>query len=168
MHRFLAGTAILAAALLAGAVTLAQTAAPKERIQRGEYLAAIMDCGGCHTPGMFLGKPDMGRKFAGSEVGFQIPGLGTFYPPNLTSDTETGLGRWSEQDIAKAVRTGARPDGRMLAPAMPYQSYAKLTDADALALASYLKSLSAIRNKVAAPAGPSEKAPGPYLTVANP
>jgi len=56
----------------------------------------------------------------------------------------------------------------MLAPAMPYQSYAKLTDADALALASYLKSLPAIRNQVPALAGPSEKAPGPYLTVASP
>ncbi|HEV2508878.1 cytochrome c [Bosea sp. (in: a-proteobacteria)] len=168
MHRFLAGTATLAAALLTATITQAQTAAPKERIQRGEYLANIMDCAGCHTPGIFLGKPDMARKFAGSEVGFQIPGLGTFYPPNLTPDADTGLGRWSEQDIVKAVRTGARPDGRMLAPAMPYRSYAKLTDADALALASYLKSLPAIRNQVPALAGPSEKAPGPYLTVASP
>jgi mono/diheme cytochrome c family protein len=168
MHKFLAGTAILAAALLTASVIQAQTAVPKERIQRGEYLANIMDCAGCHTPGIFLGKPDMARKFAGSEVGFQIPGLGTFYPPNLTPDAETGLGRWSEQDIVKAVRTGARPDGRMLAPAMPYQSYGKLTDADALALASYLKSLPAIRNQVPALAGPSEKAPSPYLTVASP
>lgn len=168
MHKFLASTAILAAALLTATVIQAQTAAPKERIQRGEYLAAIMDCGGCHTPGIFLGKPDMARRFAGSEVGFQIPGLGTFYPPNLTPDAETGLGRWSEQDIVKAVRTGTRPDGRMLAPAMPYQSYGKLTDTDALALASYLKSLPAIRNQAPALAGPSEKAPGPYLTVASP
>lgn len=168
MHKVLVAPAILAAVLLTGAAAHAQTTAPKERLQRGEYLAAIMDCGGCHTPGIFLGKPDMARKFAGSEVGFQIPGLGTFYPPNLTPDAETGLGRWSEQDIVKAVRTGARPDGRMLAPAMPYQSYGKLTDADALALASYLKSLPAIRNQAPALAGPSEKAPGPYLTIATP
>ena len=99
--RFLAfATAVLLAASLADA----QTRAPQERIQRGEYLAAIMDCGGCHTPGVFLGKPDMARKFAGSEVGFKIPGLGTFFPPNLTPDRETGLGAWSEQDIIKAVR----------------------------------------------------------------
>ena len=43
-----------------------------------------MDCTSCHTPGTFLGKPDMQRLLAGSEVGFQIPGLGIFYPPNLT------------------------------------------------------------------------------------
>jgi mono/diheme cytochrome c family protein len=168
MYKFPTGAAILAAALLAGAAAQAQTAAPKERLQRGEYLAAIMDCAGCHTPGILLGKPDMARKFAGSEVGFQIPGLGIFYPPNLTPDKETGLGSWSEQDIVKAVRTGARPDGRMLAPAMPYQSYSKLTDADALALASYLKSLPPVRHQAPMLAGPSEKATGPYLTVVAP
>jgi hypothetical protein len=51
---------------------------------------------------------------AGSEVGFQIPGLGIFYPSNLTPDRETGIGTWSEADIIKAVRAGVRPDGRQL------------------------------------------------------
>src|SRR5215207_8678653 len=101
----------------------------------------IMDCTGCHTPGTFLGKPDMQRPLAGSEVGFGTPGLGIFYPPNLTPDPETGLGQWTEADIVKAVRTGERPDGRELAPMMPWRSYAALTDDDALALAAYLKSL---------------------------
>jgi mono/diheme cytochrome c family protein len=85
----------------------------QSQTQRGEYLVTIMDCTGCHTPGTFLGKPDMQRPLAGSEVGFQIPGLGIFYPPNLTPDPETGLGKWSEADIIKAVRTGVRPDGRL-------------------------------------------------------
>src|SRR6266404_1953789 len=109
--------------------------ATQERVKRGQYLASLMDCGGCHTSGALLGKPDPQHYLAGSEVGFQIPGLGIFYPPNLTSDRETGLGAWSEADIVKAVRTGERPDGRMLVPAMPYQSYGKLTDSDAFALA---------------------------------
>ena len=43
--------------------------------------------------------PDMMRYLGGSEVGFEIPGLGTFYPPNLTPDPETGLGNWSEEQI---------------------------------------------------------------------
>lgn len=140
----------------------------QDRVKRGEYLATIMDCGGCHTPGVFLGKPDGQRAFAGSEVGFQIPGLGIFYPPNLTPDPETGLGRWSETDIVKAVRTGVRPDGRVLAPVMPYSHYGRLTDADALALASYLKSLKPVRNQVPAITGPSEKAKAPYLAVVMP
>jgi mono/diheme cytochrome c family protein len=104
----------------------------------------------------------------GSEVGFQIPGLGIFYPPNLTSDRETGLGNWSEAEIVAAVRTGVRPDGRELAPAMPWRAYAALNDADAQALASYLKSLKPIANKVPDPVGPGQTPPGPYLTVVVP
>ncbi len=130
------------AALVSGGVLMAGVPATAQtQTQRGEYLVTIMDCTGCHTPGTFLGKPDMQRPLAGSEVGFQIPGLGIFYPPNLTPDPETGLGKWSEADIIKAVRTGVRPDGRQLAPVMPYHSYGKLTDADAKALVSYLKSI---------------------------
>ena len=156
------GGLLLAAAAPAGA------AENPAQIKRGEYLAAIMDCSGCHTPGVFLGKPDMARRLAGSEVGFQIPGLGIFYPPNLTPDKETGLGNWSEADIIKAVTKGERPDGRVLAPAMPYHAYASLTAADAKALASYLKSLKPIANQVPAPVGASGKASAPYLTVVAP
>jgi len=132
---------------------------------RGEYLAAIMDCGGCHTEGALAGKPDSALRLAGSTIGFGAPGLGIFYPPNLTSDPETGLGDWSEADIVKAVRTGERPDGRELAPMMPWRSYAVLTDEDALALAAYLKSLPPVRHAVPPPTGPDEKPPAPYLGV---
>jgi mono/diheme cytochrome c family protein len=159
---------LLGALLLGTGLALAGTTASPERLKRGEYLAQIMDCGGCHTPGVLLGRPDLQRPLAGSEVGFQIPGLGVFYPPNLTSDWETGLGAWSEADIVRAVRTGVRPDGRILAPAMPYGSYGRLTDADAQALASYLKSLKPVRNQAPAMIGGSEKPSAPYLTVAMP
>lgn len=158
----------LAGLMLAGALATPSLAADTAQVKRGAYLAAIMDCGGCHTPGIFLGKPDASRPLGGSEVGFQIPGLGIFYPPNLTPDVETGLGRWSADDIIKAVRTGERPDGRILAPAMPYHSYARLTDPDAKALAAYLKSLKPVSNQVPAPVGPAGKASAPYLTVTMP
>jgi hypothetical protein len=152
----------LASAMFVGDSRVAGAAAP-----RGEYLARIMDCGGCHTTGVFLGEPDPARYLGGSEVGFLIPGLGIFYPPNLTPD-ETGLGAWSEDDIIRAVRTGVRPDGRELAPAMPWHSYAALTDEDAMALATFLKSLPPVQNKVPGPFGPGEEAGAPYLTVAMP
>jgi mono/diheme cytochrome c family protein len=135
---------------------------------RGQYLATIMDCTGCHTPGTLLGKPDHARPLAGSEVGFQIPGLGIFYPPNLTPDRESGLGEWTTDQIVKAVRTGERPDGRILVPVMPYHSYAALTDEDAKDLASYLKTLRPVRNKVPGPIGETETSPAPYLTVVAP
>ena len=135
---------------------------------RGEYLARIMDCAGCHTPGALIGKPDPARNLAGSEIGFHIPHLGYFYPPNLTPDRETGLGAWSEADIVRAVRTGVRPDGRVLAPAMPWHAYAALNDQDAHALARHLKSLKPVRNAVPPLAGPGTPPPSPYLTVVAP
>lgn len=153
---------------LIGLLTGTNPAVSDALINKGEYLATIMDCAGCHTTGVFFGKPDPERHLAGSEVGFQIPGLGIFYPPNLTPDRETGLGAWSEEDIVKAVRTGERPDGRILAPAMPYQHYGRMTDADAYALAVYLKSLKPVRHQVPAITGAAEKPAAPYLTVVVP
>ncbi|MEQ9491263.1 MAG: cytochrome c [Alphaproteobacteria bacterium] len=137
-------------------------------MNRGEYLARIMDCGGCHTPGALMGAPEMERQLTGGNVGFAIPGLGIFYPPNLTSDEETGLGLWTVDEIVAAIRTGERPDGRVLAPAMPYHAYSAMTDNDARALATYLAGLPAVANSVPAPVGPDEAAPLPYLTMAMP
>jgi mono/diheme cytochrome c family protein len=157
------------AALLAIAAWPAAAQQPdRATLARGAYLAAIMDCGGCHTGGAMIGKPDPKLALAGSEVGFQIPGLGTFYPPNLTPDRETGLGSWSAAEIVTAVRTGVRPDGRILAPVMPWHAYAALTDADAAALAAYLKSLPPVRNAVPPLTGPTETPPAPYLAVVVP
>lgn len=140
----------------------------EDAIARGEYLVGIMDCSGCHTNGALAGKPDPALYLSGSGIGFEIPGLGIFYPPNLTPDPETGLGQWSETDIITAIRAGVRPDGRELAPAMPWRSYAALTDADAQAVAAYLKSLPPVRSAAPPPVGPGEKVPAPYLTVVMP
>ena len=126
-------------------------------IERGKYLVALGGCHDCHTPGYFRGKPDTARYLAGSEVGFEIPGLGVFYGPNLTPDQETGLGQWSTEDIAIAITKGRRPDGRELAPSMPWQAFANLTRQDVLAIASFLKSLPPVKNKVPGPFGPTEK-----------
>ena len=150
------------------AILAAGPAAAESKLERGKYLATIMDCTGCHTPGALIGKPDMARYLGGADVGFQIPTVGVFYAPNLTPDRETGLGAWSEQEIIDAVRKGVRPDGRMLAPMMPYPSYGAMSDADAAALAAYLKSLPPVRHKAPGPVGPAEKAPAPYLTLVVP
>lgn len=97
-----------------------------------------------------------------------LPGLGIFYPPNLTPDPETGLGAWTIAQIVTAIRTGVRPDGRILAPIMPYHSYAVLTDEDARSLGSHLKAVKAIRNKVPGPVADGQTAPAPYLAVIAP
>lgn len=142
----------------------AQAFADDALLARGRYLAQIMDCGGCHTDGALIGQPDSKLELAGSSIGFELPGLGYVFPPNLTSDSETGLADWSVEDIKRAVITGERPDGRILA-VMPWPSYAALTPEDATALASYIKSLPPIRHPVPPMTGASERAPGPVLTV---
>jgi mono/diheme cytochrome c family protein len=131
-------------------------AAGREQVLRGKYLVTLGLCNDCHTPGYFFGKPDMGRFLGGSEVGFDIPGLGVFHGPNLTPDNETGLGRWSADDIVRAIQTGVRPDGRVLAPVMPWHAFAELAKQDAHAIAAFLKSLPPVSNKVPGPFGPTE------------
>jgi mono/diheme cytochrome c family protein len=148
-------------------LALLPLSAQADDLDRGKYLVTIMGCTDCHTPGHFLGQPDMARFLGGSDVGFEIPGLGTFYGPNLTPDP-TGLGGWTTEEIATTIRTGTRPDGRQLAPAMPWMGYAALTDEDALVIAAYLKSLPPVANEVPGPFGPGEPTGGFALKVVAP
>jgi hypothetical protein len=98
----------------------------------------------------------MTRFLGGSDVGFALPGAGVFVGPNLTSDKETGLGGWTAPQIVAAITTGTLPDGRILAPVMPWRDLSHLTKSDALAIAAYLKSLPPVSHKVAGPFGPTE------------
>ena len=130
--------------------------AADKSVERGRYLVELGGCVHCHTPGYFLGKPDMARRLGGSDVGFYVPDLGTFYGPNLTPDKETGLGRWTTNEIVIALTTGKRPDGRELAPIMPWRSFAELSKNDARAIALYLKSLPPVSHRAPGPFGPNE------------
>ncbi len=143
----------ITAACLRSAAALASDA----QIARGKYLVQLGGCEHCHTPGYLLGKPDAARRLGGSDVGFEVPGLGTFVGPNLTPDKDTGLGNWTREEIVTAIQTGVLPDGRVLAPIMPWGSFASLTKADATAIAVYLKSLPAVKNQVPGPFGPSQR-----------
>jgi mono/diheme cytochrome c family protein/uncharacterized protein YjiS (DUF1127 family) len=127
------------------------------QVERGKYLVGLGGCNDCHTPGYFFGKPDMTRFLGGSEVGFEIPGLGVFHGPNLTPDPQTGLGTWSAAEIATAITTGKRPDGRILAPIMPWHAFANLTRQDVQAVVAFLQSLTPVRNQVPGPFGAGEK-----------
>ncbi|MDP3658739.1 c-type cytochrome [Phenylobacterium sp.] len=143
-------------------------AAPESSIDRGKYLVAVMDCNGCHDANAFGPTPGTPATFlAGADVGFHLPGLGVFYPPNLTPDPEAGLGKWSEAEIVAAIRTGQRPDGRVLAPIMNWRTYANLTDADAMSVALYLKSLPPSPHRTPALGSP-QTVKAPYLTVVTP
>jgi mono/diheme cytochrome c family protein len=124
----------------------------------GQYLVELSGCGHCHTPGHFRGKEDASRELGGSDVGFEVPGVGTFVGPNLTPDKETGLGKWTDQQIAAAIRSGVRPDGRVLSPVMPWPNFNHMSDTDVQAIITYLRTLKPVRNKV----------PGPYRAGEEP
>lgn len=149
--------------------------ATTDAVKRGGYLVVVAGCDDCHTPGTFYGAPDHSRRLSGSELGWKGP-WGTSYPRNLTPDRETGLGSWSEHDIVKALRTGMRPDGRVLLPPMPWPNYAQMSDADAYAIAAFLKSLPPIAHtppSISPPDTPSQGAalvlpPAPAWDVRQP
>src|ERR1700758_261015 len=153
--------------LVLGFISIRAVAADN-RVARGEYLVRFGGCNDCHTPGYFLGKPDSSRFLGGSDVGFDLPGLGTFVGPNLTPDDKTGLGNWSRDQIIAAIQTGVRPDGRILAPIMPWRAFAGLTKSDASAIADYLKSLPPVSHNVQGPFAPGDKPPGPRMMVVFP
>src|SRR5436190_7453582 len=152
-------TAVHLAFLTASMIALpAFTAmADDPRTERGKYLVTLGGCNDCHTPGYFLGNPDMSRFLGGSDVGFEIPGQGGFVGPNITPDKKTGIGSWTPEQIVTSIQTGQRPDGRILAPIMPWHAIAPLTADDALAIASFLQSLNPVSNQVPGPFKPGEK-----------
>ena len=154
MSRKVVRSALAAVALIALSAAAAQA---QSAVERGKYLVVLGGCTDCHTPGYFFGKPDMARYLGGSEVGFEIPGLGVFLGRNITPDKESGIGNWSDAELVTAMTTGKRPDGRMLAPIMPWHALANLTKDDAMAITVFLKSLKPVSNKIPGPFGPGEK-----------
>jgi mono/diheme cytochrome c family protein len=145
------------AAAIAAATTFVPTARAESPVERGAYLVVIAGCNDCHTPGFFFGKPDKDKFLGGSDVGFEIPGLGVFNGRNITPDKDTGLGAWTDEQIATAITTGKRPDGRQLAPIMNYAAFSQMTKADVSAVVAYLRSIPAVNNKVPGPFKPGEK-----------
>jgi alcohol dehydrogenase (quinone), cytochrome c subunit len=99
-----------------------------EQISRGEYLAHAANCVACHSA-------KDGAAYAGGR-GMGSP-LGVMYTTNITPDPATGIGSYSEEDFARALREGVAKDGHHLYPSMPYPSYAKVSDEDIEALFSY-------------------------------
>ncbi|HEX2138952.1 MAG TPA: cytochrome c [Woeseiaceae bacterium] len=149
---------------LAAAWPLSGRADDSDAVARGKYLVTIMDCIGCHTDGYLVGKPDPDRYLAGSSIGFGGPD-GIVYPSNLTSHRENGIGAWSDEEIIAAIRAGQRPDGRTLAPVMPWPNYASLTDGDARAIVAYLRTVPANDYRPPRPVAAGQKAPSPYMVV---
>jgi mono/diheme cytochrome c family protein len=155
------------AVLAASSLTVLAVTNDKEAA-RGKYLVNLAGCTDCHTPGYFLGKPDSSRFLAGSDVGFRVPGAGTFIGRNLTPDEDTGIGLWTIEQIVTAFTTGVRPDGRTLARVMPWTHYAELDASDKKAIAVYLKTLPPVRRLIPGPFGADEEPPTLTWTITAP
>ena len=110
----------------------ARAVATKGDPARGKDVFALAGGCGCHTP-------DKGPVAAGG-VEIKTP-FGTFFSSNVTPDQETGIGAWSDLEIARAIRSGTLRDGSVEAPVMPYQEYAGMADDDLRDLIAYLRTL---------------------------
>lgn len=134
--------AALAAASLLG---IDAAAAADERVERGRYLVEVIGaCGNCHTP-MGPEGPDTSRHLAGG----MVMDMGVFQavPANITPDPETGMGAWSDAEIARAIREGVRPDGSLIGPPMPYPLYHGIADDDLMAMVAYLRTVPPVVNE---------------------
>jgi mono/diheme cytochrome c family protein len=112
-------------------------AAGSASVERGRYLVRAANCFSCHTA------PD-GAPYAGGRP-IETP-FGTLYSSNITPDPETGIGRWSADDLWRALHEGKSRDGTLLYPAFPYAYYTRLRRADADAMFAYLRTVPAVRH----------------------
>jgi mono/diheme cytochrome c family protein len=118
------------------------------RLERGRYIVeGVAHCFECHsdvdweTPG---GQPREGRKGSGTE--FAKYGFPWLVAPNITPDSETGAGTWTDDQFARAIREGLGHDGRRLFPVMPYKYFRQMSDEDLASVIVYVRSIEPVRN----------------------
>lgn len=133
----------------ARATTNRQFERTPERLAHGRYLVlGLAGCESCHTPKDWKthGAPNLpGMELAGQLL--TLPDLpGNIVASNLTPDPETGAGRWSDDEIARAIREGIGHDGRTIFPLMPYTAYQTISDEDLASIVVYLRSVAPVRN----------------------
>lgn len=142
---------IVAAGLVALALTwrpaIALIAVPSpsrfapDQVARGAVLAKLGDCAVCHTR-------DGGRPLAGARA-LATP-FGTLYSDNLTPDPVSGIGRWSREAFRRAMKDGVSQSGAHLYPALPYEHFTHVTDADLDALYAFLMTRRPVRQEAPA------------------
>ena len=137
-------TLVIALCALAASSAAAED---KALIGRGKYLMdSIVACGNCHVQRGEKGQPLLDKGLSGGMVFDEAPFKA--YAPNITPDAETGIGRWTDAQLAKAIREGIRPDGSVIGPPMPIMFYRGLADGDLKAIVAYLRAQPAMKNKV--------------------
>ncbi len=158
----------------------------EELLKRGSYLVNAGGCDDCHSPKTFGPEgpvPDMSKRFSGSPADAKLPPIdpkatqpggwllfssdltvavgpwGISFAANLTPDSATGIGAWTEEMFIQALRKGkhmGQDGGRPILPPMPWPGIGKHTDEDLKAMFAYFKSQTAISNRVPSAMPPTE------------
>ncbi|MDQ3068268.1 MAG: cytochrome c [Acidobacteriota bacterium] len=122
------------------------------RLARGKYLAeGPAHCFHCHSEHDFT-KVESPIKEGMKGAGWfmeEAPGLGKVVAPNITPDRETGIGNWTDDEIARAIREGVGRDGTALFPIMPYENFKQMSEEDLASIVVYLRTIPAVRNQLA-------------------
>ncbi|WP_249148036.1 c-type cytochrome [Bradyrhizobium jicamae] len=137
--------------LVSVAGILSVTAQAETPVERGHYLVeGVLTCGNCHSPSGPGGVIDSTKLYSGGPQTWDEPTF-TVRGANITPDAASGIGKWSDDDIKKALSEGIRPSGGPLAPIMPYGFYKIFTTGDLEAIVAYLRSVPAVSNAVQPP-----------------
>jgi mono/diheme cytochrome c family protein len=118
------------------------------QVDRGKYLVdGPTACGACHTgrSSGVLTDPEEPRLYLAGGNTLEDVGNYKLYVPNITSDAETGLGKWSDDQISRAIRDGVDDADTLLFPVMPFPSYQHMSDADVRAIVEYLRTVPKVR-----------------------
>lgn len=136
--------AAIAVFAFAAQTATVQAAPPTDDVKgdptHGAYLFRVAEGCGCHSEG--------GKGFLAGGQEFDLGPAGKVYARNITSDKETGIGNWSEDDIVKVLQTGHTPDGRQLFPVMPYATFSGMTHQDQHDVAAFIMTAPPVKNKV--------------------
>lgn len=119
-----------------------------DKVAYGRYIVtAEAHCFECHTPLGPKGQPDMSKMGAGGMEITLAPGM-VVRTPNITPDPETGIGKWTDQQIRVALTEGTTPTGHHLSPPMPFPWFKNMTSEDIDAVVAFIRTIPPIENKV--------------------
>ena len=136
----------LTALSLLGAMAAAR-AQPAGSVERGKSLVeGIVACGNCHFQRGPQGQPLSDKGLSGGMLFDEAPFKA--YAPNITPDPATGIGKWTDAQLARAIREGVRPDNSVIGPPMPIENYRHLSDVDLASIVAYLRVQPAVANEV--------------------
>jgi mono/diheme cytochrome c family protein len=111
-------------------------------VDEGSKIVGEKNCAKCHTQNLSGSTVPLTTDSQGKPVAPDVK----LYPPNLTGDPDTGLGKWTDDEIARAIRSGIDDQGLMLCPQMNH--FATLNDYEAYSVVKYLRSIPAVKNQV--------------------